>query len=257
MHSPELHQKIKQTCLTTANDFPLLQSLHSSQGNCTVSRWSQSILLQQLLKPTKFASCAAKVLQTLPLGAPRSDSKVHWDKSLPFSLGATCPKREVLVHQGSFPTPLLQGYWQNKGTSRPVRLNTFQRDSWRTFTPCDQCLTNFPSSVCIFFFFFLLWKVIQKYGYVQEEGEGALLESLSSVFGNFSFYRRLCPSRSNPPVVNCAPIPKMVPHSLNEQKCIGELVRAGCECLWGWRREDIDLSVLSRGYAALHSTLKK
>lgn len=124
-----------------------------SQGNCTVSRWSQSILLQRLLKPTKFASCAAKVLQTLPLGAPCSDSKVHWDKSLPFSLGATCPTREVLVHQGSFPTPLLQGYWQNKGTSRPVRLNTFQRDSWRTFTPCDQCLTNFPSSVCIFFFF--------------------------------------------------------------------------------------------------------
>lgn len=50
-------------------------------------------------------------------------------------------------------------------------------------------------------------------------------------FWEFFFYRRLCPSRSNPPVVNCAPIPKMVPHSLNEQKCIGELVRAGCECL--------------------------
>lgn len=26
----------------------------------------------------------------------------------------------------------------------------------------------------------------------------------------------------------------MVPHSLNEQKCIGELVRAGCECSQGW-----------------------
>lgn len=76
--------------------------------------------------------------------------------------------------------------------------------------------------------------VIQKYGYVQEEGEGALLESLSSVvfFGNFSLFIADCVQVvANPPVVNCAPIPKMVPHSLNEQKCIGELVRAGCECL--------------------------
>lgn len=42
----------------------------------------------------------------------------------------------------------------------------------------------------------------------------------------------------------------MVPHSLNEQKCIGELVRAGCECLWGlrWRQvcTHIALSVPSR-----------
>lgn len=91
---------------------------------------------------------------------------------------------------------------------------------------------------------FLLWKVIQKYGYIQEEGEDALLESLSSVLG-ISF-QRLCRSRSNPPVVNCAPIPKMVPHSLNEQKCIGELVRAGCECSQGWRwRQVREASVLT------------
>lgn len=47
-------------------------------------------------------------------------------------------------------------------------------------------------------------------------------QSLSSVW---EFLFRRLPSRSDPPLVNCAPIPKMVPHSLNEQKCIGELVR--------------------------------
>lgn len=34
----------------------------------------------------------------------------------------------------------------------------------------------------------------------------------------------------------------MVPHSLNEQKCIGELVRAGCECL----RVEVKTSALTR-----------
>lgn len=56
-----------------------------------------------------------------------------------------------------------------------------------------------------------------------------LLESLVSAWEYL--FSDFVKSRSDPPVVNCAPIPKIVPHSLNEQKCIGELVRAGCECL--------------------------
>lgn len=35
----------------------------------------------------------------------------------------------------------------------------------------------------------------------------------------------------------------MVPHSLNEQKCIGELVRAGCEC---FMRVEVKTSALTR-----------
>lgn len=60
-------------------------------------------------------------------------------------------------------------------------------------------------------------KVIQKYGYTQEVG----------VWTFFFFFQ------TQSSCCNCAPILKMVPHSLNEQKCIGELVRAGCECFWG------------------------
>lgn len=84
--------------------------------------------------------------------------------------------------------------------------NYIQKDwfSWRTFTPNDQCLMNFPSSICKFFF--LLWKVIQKYGYIQEVGEDVLLESFLSVLG-ISF-QWLCQSRSNPPVVIVLPSPK-------------------------------------------------
>lgn len=74
-------------------------------------------------------------------------------------------------------------------------------------------------------------KIIQKYGYVQEVGEDWLLESQFQ-FGNI-FSVTLSPSRSNPPVVIVLPFPppkkKIVPHSLNEQKCIGEPVRAGRE----------------------------
>lgn len=51
-------------------------------------------------------------------------------------------------------------------------------------------------------------------------GEDELLQSLFQ-FGNiFSFSVTVRQSSCN-----CAPIPKMVPHSLNEQKCIGESVR--------------------------------
>lgn len=162
-----LKNKIKQFVITLKDKVyvsyhcqrfpPFFQSLHSSQGNCKVYRWSKSILLQRLLKPTKFASGAAKVLQhSCKIGAPRSDGEAHWDKQLPFSLGVTYPTHEVHVSKGLFLTPFLQGYWQNIGTSWPVRLNTFQRDSWRTFTPCYQCLTNFSFIRLHLFFSFYL-----------------------------------------------------------------------------------------------------
>lgn len=74
---------------------------------------------------------------------------------------------------------------------------------------------------------------------LQEEGEGATLPV--SQFGWEFLFRRL-PSRSDPPVVNCAPIPKIVPHSLNEQKCIGELLRGRARALksvgWGGGLDD-------------------
>lgn len=59
--------------------------------------------------------------------------------------------------------------------------------------------------------------------------EKTCFSSLLFQFGNI-FSVTLSKSQQSS-CCNCAPIPKMVPHSLNEQKCIGELVRAGCECL--------------------------
>lgn len=109
-------------------------------------------------------------------------------------------------------------------------LNYIQKDwfSWRTFTPYNQCLMNFPSSI-----FLSTQKGNTKIWLYT--GGWRRQPSRVSYFSLGISFQWLCQSRSNPPVVNCAPIPKMVPHSLNEQKCIGELVRAGCECLWGLR----------------------
>lgn len=73
--------------------------------------------------------------------------------------------------------------------------------------------------------------------------KASLLQSLSSVW-EFLFCR--LPSRSHPPVENCAPIPKMVPHSLNEQKCIGEWVRGRARAL----KSVTSRSRFSRGFCS-------
>lgn len=103
-----------------------------------------------------------------------------------------------------------------------------KKSSW-TFTLYSHCQFFLHPVANLSFLYLERW--YKNMVMLQEEGEG--FSSLSVRFGNF--FRRLA-SRSDPPVVNCAPIPKMVPHSLNEQKCIGELVRGRARALKECRR---------------------
>lgn len=113
--------------------------------------------------------------------------------------------------------------------------------------------------------FFFTWKGDTKIWLCTGGGRRLRFSSLSVRFGNFFFSLFRLQSRSHPPVENCAPIPKMVPHSLNEQKCIGEWVRGRVRALKSVGGEarrppppnHLPLLVLSRVLQPCNSVLRK
>lgn len=123
-----------------------------------------------------------------------------------------------------------------------------------TFTQYNQCLMNFPSSICKFSFYSeRLYKNMVIYRRWEKTSFSSLFFSLGISF--FFFSVTVCQSSCN-----CAPIPKMVPHSLNEQKCIGELVRVRVLARVGVKTSQVNsccpLSPL-QGNVALHSIRHK
>lgn len=121
-----------------------------------------------------------------------------------------------------FSQRLLANQKKKKGNSQQVPLKLYQKD-WVFFGEEHslRIVMNSSSSIPnVFFFFhlFLFYSEIQKY--IQEVGESPFSSGISQ--------RSSC--------LRCAPVSpknknKKVPHSLNEPKCIGELVRAGVSVL--------------------------
>lgn len=142
------------------------------------------------------------------------------------SFTSTGPSLWPIIHRLSpslFPTLITSGVLVKAQESRkPVIRNLRKKKS-----PLEHLLYIVNVKISFIhlkiFLFSLLGKVIQKYGYVTGGGRRRRFSSLSVRFGNFFFADLRVGAILL--FVNCAPIPKMVPHSLNEQKCIGELVR--------------------------------
>lgn len=108
----------------------------------------------------KFASGAAEVLHNTPV---RSGLLVAMAKSTAGRAATVQSRSRVFKasspQKGSYLAPFLQGYWQNIGTSRPVRLDTLQRGfSKNIHSVLSTSHKIFLHPVCIFFFFLSTWK---------------------------------------------------------------------------------------------------
>lgn len=126
-------------------------------------------------------------------------------------------------------------HFRGTGKAQESRHSPFKKkkkSSLEHLTLYSHCQFSF---IHLQIFFFFTWKGDTKIWLCTGGGRRLHFSSLSVRFGNFFFCR--LPSRSHPPVENCAPIPKMVPHSLNEQKCIGEWVRGRVRALKSVRGE--------------------
>lgn len=84
------------------------------------------------------------------------------------------------------------------------------------------------SFICSHFLFFLstLKDNTKIWSYIYTGGEEKTYLQVSLLlffqFGNINFFSDFVKVVAILLFVNCAPVPEIVPHSLNEQKCIGE-----------------------------------